>query len=191
MKTHSQQEITELLLAWSDGDQAALGQLAPLVEDELRRLVGGYLKREAHNHFLQTTEIVNEMYRRMISWQGLRWQSRAHFFGVAAMFIRHILVDAVRAQNFGKRDGRISVTSIDEETAVTTGRSVDLIALDQALTRLAQLDARQSRVVELRFFVGLSYKEIAEVMKISPGAARNDWILAKAWLFRELSGESG
>jgi RNA polymerase sigma factor (TIGR02999 family) len=188
MKTHSQQEITELLLAWSDGDQEALDQLAPLVEEELRRLVGGYLKRQSHKHFLQTTEIVNEVYRRMISWQGLRWQSRAHFFGVAAMFIRHILVDAVRAQNFGKRDGHVTVTSVDDETAVTTGRSVDLIALDEALTRLDQLNARQSRVVELRFFVGLSYKEIAEVLKISPGAARNDWILAKAWLFRELSG---
>jgi RNA polymerase sigma factor (TIGR02999 family) len=188
MKTHSQQEITELLLAWSDGDQEALDQLAPLVEEELRRLVGGYLKRQSHKHFLQTTEIVNEVYRRMISWQGLRWQSRAHFFGVAAMFIRHILVDAVRAQNFGKRDGHVTVTSVDDETAVTTGRSVDLIALDEALTQLNQLNARQSRVVELRFFVGLSYKEIAEVLKISPGAARNDWILAKAWLFRELSG---
>ncbi len=191
MNAHSRQEITGLLLAWSDGDQSALGQLAPLVEEELRRLVGGYLKRQSHNHFLQTTEIVNEMYRRMIDWKPLRWQSRAHFFGVAAMLVRHILVDAVRAQNFGKRDGYISVTSPDDETAVTTGRSVDLIALDEALTRLGQLNARQSRVVELRFFVGLSYREIAEVLKISPGVARNDWVLAKAWLFRELSGESG
>ena len=187
MATHSPKEISQLLLAWSEGDQAALEQLAPLVHDELRRLAHHYMRGERRGHTLQTSALVNEAYIRLIDWKNARWQNRAHFFAVAANVMRHILVDFARKAQYQKRGGGAQQVEIEEALELSADRSPDLIALDDALGQLARLDQRQSQIVELKFFGGLNYDEIAEVLKVSEGTVRRDWRLAKSWLYRELN----
>jgi RNA polymerase sigma factor (TIGR02999 family) len=187
MQTASPKEITRLLVAWGDGDESALEGLTPLVYEELRRLAHHYMGRERPGHTLQTTALVNEAYVRLIDWKNVHWQSRAHFFGVAAQLMRRILVDFARARGYAKRGGGAPAVTLDEAAFVSSDKGADIVALDEALVSLAELDARQSRVVELRFFGGLSVEETAEVLKVSPGTVRRDWSLARAWLHRELS----
>jgi RNA polymerase sigma-70 factor, ECF subfamily len=186
MDMPSSHEVTQLLMAWSEGDQAALEQLTPLIYIELHRLAEGYMQRERPGHLLQTTALVNEAYLRLIDWKNVCWQNRAHFFGVAAQMMRRILVDFARARHQAKRGGELRQVSFDEAAAVTVEQTAELIALDEALERLAAIDPRKSRIVELRFFGGLSEGETAEVLKVSPRTVRREWSLARAWLHREL-----
>jgi RNA polymerase sigma factor (TIGR02999 family) len=181
--------VSELLRAWSDGDRAALDQLIPVVYDELRRQAARYLRRELPGHTLQTTALVNEAYLRLVDQNDVRWQNRAHFFGIAAQLMRRILVDHARAKHRAKRGGADLRVTLNEATAVTKSREIDLVALDEALNRLAKIDPQQSKVVELRFFSGLNVEETAEVLGISPATVKRDWSVAKAWLHREISGE--
>jgi RNA polymerase sigma factor (TIGR02999 family) len=182
--------ITQLLVSWSGGDQAALEALTPLVHEELRRLAGRCMAGERPGHILQATALVNEAYLRLVDWKDVRWQNRAHFFGVAAQIMRRVLVDVARSRDREKRGrGQIHV-SLSEAAGVQAGHpagSIDLVALDDALKTLETLSARQCRVVELRFFGGLSLDEAAHVLGVSVGTVRRDWSLAQAWLFRELS----
>lgn len=186
MPTRSPHEITRLLVAWGDGDQAALEELTPLVYDELHRLAHHYMSHERAGHTLQTSALVNEAYVRLIDWKNVRWQSRAHFFGVSAQLMRRILVDFARSRGYRKRGGGARAIALDEASLVSDEKGANLVALDEALNSLAELDARQSRVVELRFFGGLSVEETAEVLKVSSGTVRREWSLARAWLHREL-----
>jgi RNA polymerase sigma factor (TIGR02999 family) len=181
-------DITRLLLAWSEGDDDALGQLAPLVEAELLRLARHYLRGERPGHTLQPTALVNEAYLRLLDWRKLSWQNRAHFMGIAANMMRRILVDHARRHRFLKRGGDVVKVSLDPGRLGSLERDPDLVALDEALTRLAELDHRKSQVVELRFFGGLSVEETAEVLKISPRTVKREWSLAQAWLHSELIG---
>jgi RNA polymerase sigma-70 factor, ECF subfamily len=188
----SSHEITQLLRAWSEGDQAALERLVPLIHRELRRLAKGYMRKERPGHILQTTALINEAYLRLIDWKDVRWQNRAHFFGVAAQLMRRILVDFARAHHRGARGGAMRQVSLDEAAAVSVERAAEFVALDEALDRLAVIDPRRSRMVELRFFGGLSEEETAEALKVSPRTVRREWSLARAWLRRELrQGEPG
>ena len=187
MQPHSPKEITQLLVAWSDGDQAALDELTPLVYEELHRLAHRYMRGERAGHTLQTTALVNEAYTRLIDWKNVRWQNRAHFFGVSAELMRRILVDFARARGYQKRGGGMRTVTLNDAINVSNEKGVDLIALDEALSVLAQLDPRQSKVVELRFFGGLTNEEAAEVLNVSVATVRRDWSLASAWLRRELS----
>ena len=182
----SSHEITQLLLAWSEGDQAAFEQLVPLIHRELRRLAKGYMRQERPGHILQTTALINEAYLRLIDWKDVRWQNRAHFFGVAAQLMRRILVDFARAHHRATRGGAMRQVSLDEAAAVSVERAAEFIELDEALDRLAVIDPRRSRMVELRFFGGLSEEETAEALKVSPRTVRREWSLARAWLRREL-----
>ncbi len=179
-------EITGLLVDWSNGDRAALERLLPLVENELRRIAHIHMRRENRNHTLQTTALVNEAYLKLIDQNKTRWQNRAHFFGIAATIMRRILLNYARDQNRAKRGGKVSHVPIDEAAVVSMERSEELIALDEALERLAALDPRKARVVELRYFGGLEVEEIAEVLKVSPITVMRDWRFAKAWLSREI-----
>jgi len=181
-------EITNLLIAWSEGDREALDQLVPLVEAELHRLARGYLAKERPGHILQTTALIHEAYLRLINWQNVSWQSRAHFFGVAAQMMRRILVDYAVKQKSKKRGGGAPHVTLEKAAAVFSERNPDLVALDAALDKLAALNPRQSRVIELHFFGGLTLKEIAEVLGISHGAVKRDLKLAKLWLLGELDG---
>lgn len=183
-------EITNLLLAWSEGDRGALDQLAPVVHAELHRLAKSYLAKERHNHILQTTALIHEVYLRLIAWQNVHWQNRAHFFGVAAQMMRRILVDYAIEQKAMKRGGRAQHVTLEEATVVFSGRPPDLIDLDIALEKLAALHSRQSRVVEFHFFGGLTIKEIAHVLGVSLGTVKRDLTLAKLWLLRELGEET-
>ena len=178
--------ITELLLAWNDGDPDALDRLIPLVERELHRLAHRHLSGEASGHPLQTTALVNEAYLRLIDGSRIRWQSRAHFFAVSARLMRRILVDVARARQRQKRGGDAVWISLDDAPDVTDVRPADVIALDDALTALAAFDERKSRVVELRFFGGLSVEETAEALQVSTITVMRDWTVAKAWLAREM-----
>jgi RNA polymerase sigma factor (TIGR02999 family) len=187
MTQPSAHEITGLLLAWRDGDSGALERLTPLVYQELRRLARGYLRGERAGHTLQTTDLVHEAYLRLIDARQMRWQNRAHFFAVSAQLMRRILVDFARARRHLKRGGGAAQVSLDEALTIGPEHDADLVALDDALTDLAKLDERQSKVVELRFFGGLSEPEIAEVLQVSPRTVSGDWHLARAWLLRELS----
>lgn len=189
MGTDEQEQLTRLLQAWSDGDHKALEQLAPRVHQELHRLAGGYMAGERPNHPLQTTALINEAYIRLIGWKNVRWQNRAHFFGVSARLMRRILVDAARARHGTKRRGDFSDTSLDEGCVFQPEKSREVLALDEALTRLAELDPRKSQIVELRFFGGLNEVETALVLGVSERTVRNDWKLAKAWLYSEITGE--
>jgi RNA polymerase sigma factor (TIGR02999 family) len=182
-----QQDVTQLLVNWSNGDQAALEELTPLVYGELRRLASRYLRRERPDHTLQSTALVHEAYMRLIDQRSVRWQNRAHFFGVAAQLIRRILVDHARSRMAAKRGSAVCKLSLDEAIETPGARDLDLAALDDALTALATIDPQQSRIVELRFFTGLSIDETAEVLHISPATVKRDWTTAKAWLFREIS----
>jgi RNA polymerase sigma-70 factor (ECF subfamily) len=180
--------ITELLVAWGRGDQSALDTLAPLVHQELHRLAARHMAGERPGHMLQATALVNEAYLRLVDWKGVRWQNRAHFFAMAAQIMRRILVDVARARARAKRGGHPLHVSLSEAAQVSLGDSVDLVALDDALKTLEGLHTRQSRVVELRFFGGLDLEETAHVLGVSVGTVRRDWSLARAWLYRELSG---
>ena len=190
MQTHSPKEITRLLVAWGDGDQSALEDLAPLVQEELHRLAHNYMGRERPGHTLQTSALVNEAYIRLIDWKNVRWQNRAHFFAVAAQLMRRTLVDFARDRQYLKRGGGAMRVSLGEAAAYTECRSSDLVALDEALTALAEVDPRKGQVVEMRFFGGLSIKEVAEVLKVSEETVMRDWRLAKVWLLRELNKTS-
>ena len=187
MAESSPEQITQLLVAWSDGDQAALEELMPVVYAELHRLARRYMRRENPGHTLQTSALVNEAYLRLVDVKSLRWQNRAHFFAVSARIMRRILVDLARERQGLKRGGRAQRITLDEGMALSPRKDVDLLALDEALQRLAALSARQSQVVELRYFGGLNEEEVAEALKVSPRTVRQDWSLARIWLYRELS----
>src|SRR5215207_4184174 len=180
-------ELTELLEAWSDGEQEALDKLAPLVHAELYRLAKRYMSRERPEHLLQTSALINEAYVRLIDWKAVRWQNRAHFFGVAAQMMRRILVDFARRRPKLDKDVEALNISLDEAMTVAAAKDADLLALDEALKSLATIDERKSQIVELRFFGGLSVDETAEVMRMSSITVIREWNKAKAWLYRELS----
>jgi RNA polymerase sigma-70 factor (ECF subfamily) len=190
MQVQTSKEITQLLTAWSEGDQSALDRLAPLIHAELHRLAHHYMSRERPGHLLQTSALVNEAYVRLIDWKNVRWQNRAHFFGVAAQMMRRILVDVARESQYLKRGGGALQVSLTQ-AAFVMDRNTDLVALDEALTALAEIDPRKVRVVEMRFFAGLSVEEVADVLKVSKETVMRDWRLAKVWLLRELDGEAG
>jgi RNA polymerase sigma factor (TIGR02999 family) len=190
MGNSSTHEITQLLVAWNHGDQAALEALTPLINQELRRLAKRYMAGERQGHLLQPTALVNEAWLRLIDWQNVEWQNRAHFFGLAAQMMRRTLMEYARIQQREKRGGREGIqVSLSEAANVAQEQSADLIALDDALQTLEKLDPRQARVVELRFFAGLSQEEAADALNISVATVRRDWRLAEAWLFRELNRE--
>jgi RNA polymerase sigma factor (TIGR02999 family) len=186
----SQQEVTRLLVNWSNGDEKALDELTPLVYGELRRLAQRFLRRERPDHTLQSTALVHEAFLRLIDQRSVHWQNRAHFYGVSAQLIRRILVDYARARRTEKRGADVIKLSLDEALGVSEKRDLDLIALDDALDNLARLDPQQSRIVELRFFTGLSIEETAEVIGVSPATIKREWVTAKALLYRELSGRT-
>jgi len=186
MATPSTQEITRLLAAWREGDEHALATLMPLVYDELRRLASRHLGRERAGHTLQTTALVHEAYLRLVDQKEANWQCRAQFFAVAAQMMRRILVDYARSRRFAKRGGGARKVSLDEAMVVSEERAADVVALDEALNALARFDERKSRMIELRFFGGLSIEETAEALGVSPGTVMREWTLAKAWLRREL-----
>jgi len=185
---NSRHEVTELLHAWSDGKEESLDDLVPLVYEELHRLARHYMNGERSDHMLQTSALVNEAYLRLVDWKNVRWQNRAHFFGVAAQIMRRILVDFARSRNYAKRGGAARQVSLAEVEVSSADQGEDLIALDEALERLSAIDARKGRIVELRFFGGLSVDETAEVLKISARTVMREWSLAQAWLHRELIG---
>jgi RNA polymerase sigma-70 factor (ECF subfamily) len=182
--------LTQLLRAWGQGDEGALGQLAPLVENELHRLAHGYMSRERPGQTLQTTALVNEVYLRLIDAQQVSWQNRAHFFAISARMMRRILTDFARSRRYLKRGGDAVQVSWDEALVVSEEPDADIVAIDAALSQLAEVDPRKSQVVELRFFGGLSVEETAEVLKISQQTVLRDWKFAKSWLMRALSGEA-
>jgi RNA polymerase sigma factor (TIGR02999 family) len=181
-------DISQLLRAWSDGDQLALDELTPIVYAELRRLAHRYMRRERPDHDLQTSALVNEAYIRLVDYKRMQWQNRAHFFAVSAQLMRRILVEHARRHNL-KRGRGVHHVSLDEAVLVGVDSGVDLVALDDALNTLARVDPRKVQVVEMRFFGGLSVEETATVLKVSPVTVRRDWSSAKIWLYRELTGE--
>lgn len=183
----SPQQVTQLLVAWSGGDQAARDELMPLVYEELRRLAHQCMRRERRVHTLQTSGLVNEAYLRLVDQKNIQWQDRAHFFGIAARLMRQVLVDYARTRSYAKRGGGAHRVSLEEAMIVSEERAGDVVALDEALERLAEIDPRQSQIVELRFFAGLSIEETAEVLAVSPGTVMRDWTLAKAWLRRAVT----
>jgi RNA polymerase sigma factor (TIGR02999 family) len=187
MKTGGTANITSLLIAWGDGDQGAFDTLAPLVQQELHRVAARQMAGERAGHILQPTALVNEAYVRLVNRRNVKWQDRTHFFGVAARMMRHVLVDAARTRDRVKRGGDALHVSLADVPDVAVPPTQDLVALDDALRTLETLDPRQSQVVELRFFGGLTLEEAAEALKVSVGTVRRDWSLAQAWLYRELS----
>jgi RNA polymerase sigma factor (TIGR02999 family) len=187
MKTLPSKEITQLLSAWSNGDQKALDKLIPLVYEELHRLAARYMRRENPGHTLQTSALVNEAYIKLIGQKNVRWQNRAHFFGIAAQLMRRILVDHARTHGALKRGAGASRLPLDETAIVALDRSTDFILIDDALRNLALIDPSKSRIVEMRFFGGLTTEEIAEVEKVSPSTIEREWRKAKAWLYREIN----
>ncbi len=188
MTRPSSQDLSQLLRAWGEGDEAALDRIVPIVEGELRRLAHHYLTRERPEHLLQTTALVNEAYVRLIDWSAVEWRNRAHFFGVAAGMMRRILVDYARKRP--RTDlGDAAHVPLDDALSIARERCADLVALDDALRALAEMDPRKARIVELRYFGGLSVEETAEVVGVSPGTVLREWSRAKAWLYRELSRE--
>jgi RNA polymerase sigma factor (TIGR02999 family) len=185
------QRVTELLLAWGEGDDDALQQLIPLVHAELRRMARHYMAGERRGHTLQPTALVNEVYLRLVNVERVHWQNRAHFLAVAARLMRRILVDFARSRRYRKRGGQVAHVALDEITAIDVGRGHDLLALDDALDQLARIDGRQCQIVVMRFFGGLSVEETARVLEISPATVTRDWKLAKTWLLRELDRTAG
>jgi RNA polymerase sigma factor (TIGR02999 family) len=183
---HSPSEITGLLVDWGNGDKAALDRLLPLVENELHRLAHSYMRRENPDHTLQTTALVNEAYLRLVDQKNTRWQNRAHFFGIAAQIMRRILMNYARDQHRAKRGGKNIQVSLSQAAVISGEQSGELLALDEALERLAAKDSRKARVVELRHFGGLTSEETAEVLRVSPVTVMRDWKYAKAWLAREI-----
>jgi RNA polymerase sigma factor (TIGR02999 family) len=180
-------EVTQLLIAWTDGDQTALAKLTDLVHEELYRLAKRYMGREAPGHTLQTTALVNEAYLRLIDANNIQWQNRAHFFAISANLMRRILVDYARSRNYLKRGGKALQVSLGDADLFSVEQPPDLLALDDALKTLAEMDARKSQIIELRFFGGLSVEETAEVLGVSRDTVLRDWRLSKSWLLRELS----
>jgi RNA polymerase sigma factor (TIGR02999 family) len=180
--------VTELLRAWSDGDAGALDRLIPLVDAELRRVARVRMSRERRDHTLQTTALVNEAFLRLVDARSVRWHDRAHFLGIAARLMRRVLVDYARSRGYQKRGGDVTRVTLTEAVAVTPPLSVDLIALDRALERLSAVDDRKARVIELRFFGGLTVEQAAEALGVSTDTIKRDWRLAKLWLLRELQG---
>lgn len=180
-------QVTQLLVAWGNGDEAARDELMPLVYQELHRLAHQYMKRETPGHTLQTSALVNEAFVKLVDQKDVHWQNRAHFFGIAAQLMRRILVDHARSRQYLKRGGGAHHVSLEEAAIVSQERAADVVALDDALTSLAAIDERKSRIVELRFFGGLSIEETAEVLAVSPGTVMRDWTLAKAWLRRAMT----
>jgi RNA polymerase sigma factor (TIGR02999 family) len=184
-------DVTQLLLEWSNGDQSALDKLVPVVDRELRRLAHHYMSRERAGHTLQTTALVNEAFVRLVNRKSVQWQNRAHFFGIAAQLMRTILVDHARSHACAKRGGGAGKLELDEALAVSQQKAAEVIALDDALNELALIDPQQSRIVELRFFGGLTVEEAAEVLHVSPATIKREWSSAKAWLYRELQPQKG
>jgi RNA polymerase sigma factor (TIGR02999 family) len=180
-------DVTRLLREWGNGDRSAADELMPLVHNELRRLAHQYMRREEPGHTLQTSALVNEAYVRLVDQSQIQWESRAHFFGIAARLMRQILVDQARRRNFAKRGGGAIRVSLNEATAVAQEQSASVMALDDALKTLEQIDTRKSRIVELRFFGGMSIEETAEALKVSPGTVMREWTFARAWLRKEMS----
>jgi len=182
-------EVSGLLRAWSDGDRNALDKLTPIVYDELHRLARSYMKRERTGHSLQTSALVNEAYMRLVDYKNMQWQNRSHFFAVSAQLMRRILVDHARRHNL-KRGRGVQLVSLDETAEVGGERAADLVALDSAMDALERIDRRKVQVVEMRFFGGLSVEETAAVLNVSAVTVMRDWGTAKAWLYRELAGET-
>ena len=183
-------EVTQLLLAWSNGDQAALDRLIPLVDKELHCLAHHYMRRENAGHTLQTTALVNEAYLKLIDQKHVHWKNRAHFFALSAQLMRRILVDHARGRQYAKRGGGVQRISFDEALVVSSDRGADLVALDAALIKLTAIDPRKGKVVELRFFGGLSVDETAEALQISAVTVMREWSMAKAWLYNSLNNEA-
>lgn len=183
---HPSANITGFLLAWGEGDPAALEKLLPLVYDELHRLAGAYLRGERPGHTLQTTALINEAYLRLVTWKNVEWKNRAHFLGVAAQMMRRVLVDFARSRHYAKRGGEAQQVEFEETRVATPRRENEIIALDDALNALAEIDARKCLLVELRYFGGLSVEETAEVMQLSSRTVLREWQAARAWLYREL-----
>ncbi|MDQ3754169.1 MAG: sigma-70 family RNA polymerase sigma factor [Acidobacteriota bacterium] len=186
MSNSSPNDVTRLLVQLTDGDRDVLNELLPLVYNELRQLAAKYLRREREGHTLQPTALVHEAYLRLIDQKQVRWQNRAHFFGVAAQMMRRILVDHARTHNAEKRGGEFQLLSLDENIDVSATPAADLVALDDALNRLAAIDEQKSRIVELRFFGGLSVEETAEVLGVSTPTIKRQWRMAKAWLYGQV-----
>jgi RNA polymerase sigma factor (TIGR02999 family) len=182
-------EITQLLLKWGRGDQSAFDQLIPLVYPELRKLARRYMGRENQGHTLQTSALINEAYLRLVDQENVEWQDRAHFFAVAARVMRHVLIDHARSHRSGKRGAGVRRVALEDQVILGQEPAAELLALDEALTSLAVIDPRKSRIVELRFFGGLTVEETAEVMKLSEVTIMREWRAAKAWLHREIIGE--
>jgi RNA polymerase sigma factor (TIGR02999 family) len=191
MATPSSQEVTRLLLDWSQGDQAALDKLMPLVYGELRRMAHLRMRNERPGHTLQTTALVHEAYLRLIDQRHVDWRNRAHFFAIAAQLMRRILVDYARGRQYAKREGEQHKVSLEEAAVCSTERGAGLIAVDDALQSLAAIDERKSRIVELRFFGGLTIEETAEALKISHATVEREWDAARTWLYREISKGDG
>jgi RNA polymerase sigma factor (TIGR02999 family) len=189
MATPSPGAVTQLLRDWGDGNDDALEQLTPLVEAELRRLARGYMRREPRGHTLQATALVNEAFLRLTDARHVRWQDRAHFLGISARLMRRVLVDHARTRGYRKRGGGAQRVTLSEGVVTSPETALDVVALDRALEALAAVDVRKTRVIELRFFGGMSVEETAEVLHVSPDTVKRDWRLAKLWLLRQLDGE--
>lgn len=187
MSQSAPQDITQLLLDWGNGDKGALDKLMPFVYDELRRLAGNYMRNQPANHTLQTTALVNEAYLRLIDSSQVRWQNRTHFFAISAQLMRRVLVDFARSKKAVKRGGNEPKVTFDEALPVFAEKESDLIALDEALKELATMDERQSQIVEMRYFGGMTEKEIGDALEISSRTVRRDWSVARAWLFNKLN----
>lgn len=190
MHRDSSNQVTQLLVRWREGDRAALEALMPLVYDELRRLAHHYLRQERSDHTLQSTALVHEAYLRLAGQNPPEWQNRAHFFGIAAHIMRQILVEYARGRSAAKRGGNACRLTLDAAVALPQQLDVDVVELDRALNGLAELDLQQSRIVELRFFGGLTIEDTSEVLGISPATVKRDWVTARAWLYRALTGEA-
>ena len=190
MQRDSSNQVTTLLVRWREGDRDALEQLMPLVYDELRRLASHYLRRERSDHTLQSTALVHEAYLRLAGQNPPEWQNRAHFFGIAARIMRQILVEHARGRATAKRGGGAFRLTLDSAIALSDNLDVDIVELDRALTDLAELDPQQGRIVELRFFGGLTIEDTSEVLGISPATVKRDWVTARAWLYRAMTGEA-
>jgi len=187
MSTSSHNEVTRLLLDWRDGDRAALDRLVPIVHGELRRLARHYMRGERDNHTLQTSALINEAYLRLVDHKDLDWQNRAHFFGVAAQAMRRVLVDHARARGYQKRGAGARAVELEDAAMVADERAGELVALDEALLELERYDERKARIVELRYFGGLTGEETAEALDLSPATVQREWQAAKLWLLRALS----
>jgi RNA polymerase sigma-70 factor, ECF subfamily len=189
MTTPSTDDVTGLLMAWGRGDEDALRKLTPMVYRELRQAARRYMAGERPGHLLQTTALINETYLRLVGAQKVSWQNRTHFLAICAQLMRRILTDFARSRGYQKRSGKMTRVSFDDALLVSPQMDTDLAALDEAMNKLAAMDERKSRVVEMRFFGGLDVKETAEVLKVSPDTVMRDWKMAKVWLLREISGD--